>query len=466
MNPLTIRFTRLKIRTIIDMIAVTMLVVYFLFVYIYNQSANVEYYWPMILLIVFSFDMLTSDDCLITLSASYVVYVYTIFTLFGFVALYPMFPEIENIRSQYTMSFLKYSELSKAVVIASVFVGLYSVFAVIFSHVNTQNLHTKVIGNGIKDLDCTSSEKYKSITYISIAILTICTLYFIYYALTHSDIFSMTYEARSVLTNNDSIFVHFTKIMGLAFVMAISTADRKQMLIVLGVFSVCAVFHFLIGNRGEVYYPVFAFIAVYVKRNGTIKRKTLIIGVLVSLLAISAIRAVRGRGNISGGVIDYFMNVSPVTAMAETLGEMGFQIATITYMLRYLGTGGMLMHGSTLLYSMQVFWCKYLPFIPQPDTNSPAAIKTIMPADYFAFTNVGEAYYNFAIVGVVLFAVFLAYFMVLTGKKHENIFVELFFNMLLIVNLSLVRNTTASLMVYLAWIIVLILIVRLFSRAK
>ena len=454
-----------KYRFVIDVCGSVLML--FIWMYIYVKATSYSEWltlYPFILLgIFFSWDILNSSPKITLLSAPYVAYLYLIFTLFGFIVFYPIFPEIKNIRSATTMAFLSSRFLVKAIAISFIFVLLYSLSCVFFANLLFKKTSSKVIGKGLSDL-AESSKRKHDFALCAIPVLGICVLFFWLYGLMHPSMFHLSYGDRTTDTSSDSIFIHATYVMALSVIIIFATGNKKEIVIGACLFACAAGFHFLIGNRGEIYYPLLACIAVYVKRKGTFKRKTIITGVIFSLLLITLVRTLRSSGSIANSAGAYLLSISPLESIAEAFGEMGFQIGTIVYLLEYLSFGGIFQWGYTYLYSIQNFFSKYLPFIHSVDANSPAAIKTIMPTDYFAFTNVGEVYFNFGILGVIFFGFLFSYFLCKAAQGLRNMWCDLFIDMCIYMCLLLIRNTTASLMVNISWMIVLLIFCNIFSK--
>lgn len=414
-------------------------------------------YVPMLLTVFFSIGLIATDKRILPFGANVMVFVYSVFSLLALLLLLPVFPEIENVRSAVSMSFLRYEELSKSICIACIGIITFVHATWIFSNkVGNGSERVKIIGNGIEDIEKRNTSTADLIADYSIFLLALCLLYFLFFIATHLSYLAVGYTDRTASTANNSLLSHATVVMALSVAMLFTVADSKKLKIGIVLFGMISIVQFAMGNRGEVYYPILACIAAYTKRKGTFKKKTLVGGIVGSLLLISFVRVMRNQGAMSGNIMQILADISPLESIAEALGEMGFQIGTVAYMLRYLNLGGHLQFGKTLVYSFQTFLCKYIPFMPSPDITSPAAIKTIMPTNYFAFTNIGEAYYNFGLIGVYLFCILLAAYLVNTSKFCKNIFDEIFANMFLVELILWVRNSSATMPVYLAWTIVLL----------
>ena len=450
------------------MIFLILLLGYFLLVFhnaIPVSSDWKKLYIPMLLTTIMSFITIKTNKKMVSLNANTVILIYMVISLLSLLLLLPIFPEIENIRSQYSMSFLYYPELVPSICIGCVGIISFTLFSSLISNFNKEDVDKKLsmFGSGINDMEENKNSLYEKISTFSLILLVFTLLYYVYFSITNIGFFSSTYGSRLSTTNSDRLYTYSVVIMALSFVMFITTTNRKKMKYGLIVFAMISMIQFLLGNRGEVFYPTLAAIAIYRKRGGTFKRRHLYIGTIGVLIIIPLIRIVRNIGALSFNYKTLIGSFNIFSVIAESFGEMGFQIGTVTYMLRYLNTGGLLQHGATYIYSFHYFLYNKIPFLPAIDLNSPAAIKTIMPVNFFAFTNVGEAYFNFGMIGVILFSFILAFYLCKTSKASKKLGFELFHNMMLVEMLAWVRNSSGTLPVYIAWTIVLIVLAFIFS---
>lgn len=453
------------------MLCITVLIIlltYFLLILCNVISTPTEWmklYFPMLLTTVMCFLTFKTNKKMISLGASTVILIYMVLSVLSLLLLLPIFPEIEHIRNAYSMSFLYYPELIPSICIGSIGIISFTIFSSIFANFKKDDTvnNIKLFGNGISDMEERTEPICDRVALFALIILIISLIYFLFLSLGNTGYFINSYGKRMSATNDNRLYSYFIIIMALSFVMYITTTNKKRIMYGIVVFALISLIQFLLGNRGEVFYPTLAAIAVYRKRGGTFKKKYFYIALCGVLIIIPMIRIVRNIGVLSIDFKSLVSSFNVFSAIAESFGEMGFQIGTITYMLRYLNTGGLLQHGATYVYSFHYFLYNKIPFLPAINLNSPAAIKTIMPTNYFAFTNIGEAYFNFGVIGVILFSGLLSFYLYKTEKKSKKLFLELFNNLMLVEMLAWVRNSSGTLPVYISWSIALIILAYLFS---
>ena len=411
--------------------------------------------FPSFCSIVISFVLLLRNNNIKKLSNTNLYFIYSVLSLFGLVLLLPFFPELRNMRSEYTMSFLNSNLLKKAILISIIGLIVYVLSTIFF--VKLKNKKNKLDEQETNNTEMTIENSCnKKIAGFFTLILIISLFYFSYYIIAHYN-YIFNYSIRVTVSN--SIFNYFTIIMALSFVLIISFGNKNQIIKGIIIFGLCAIINFLLGNRGEIYYPIFAGIAVYSKRNGKFNKKIVFLGLISSLLLISFVRVYRNHDFSINTIANSF---SPTTSISESIGEMGFQIAPFTYMLEYLENTKNFQHGKTFVYSIKVFLSRHIPLIRPPVDNSPESIVGIMPASGFGFTNLGEFYYNFGLIGVILFSVAISKYLVDFSKikgKYLTIFNDLFF----VEIIALVRNSSSTLPVYFAWCLVFTGLVYLYS---
>lgn len=455
-------FYKFKFKELLSFCGLILLLLYFLMIYfniiIVNDWHRI--YFPILVVVLLSYLHVKNDRFIMKMGANSVVLIYTIFSLLSLLVLLPIFPSIQNIRSSNTMKFLQYKELIPAISISCIGIIVFVIFTSLFSRkANKDNSIAKsIFGNGIKDMNDRNEPIADYVCKFSIFIMLLCLGYFTIFIISNLTFVTQGYGNRVFQTNGNAVYGYMIVVMALSFVMFITTCNKKNIYKGLFVFGLLCILHFMLGNRGEVFYPVLAGIAIYTKRGGTFNKKFVIMGIILSLILISFIRIIRVDGLSIRNISNTFTNFSIIEGIAESFGEMGFQISTITYMLRYLNNGGNLQHGYTIIYSFQNVLSKYIPMIPIPNINSPAAIKTIMPTDYFAFTNVGEAYFNFGIMGVIAFSIILSWYLVKNSKFTGTLFSELLNNMILVEIILWVRNSSATMPAYIFIAVALLVI--------
>lgn len=413
-----------------------------------------DFFIPVTLTVVLSMYIFIKNKNIISLGSSMFIYFYSMVTLLGVIISFPLFPELVNLRSDLYMDFLNYPELNKAVSLSCIGINTFVILTDIFSNVlrNKNYKKTKIIGGGLASFSTKSTKKTKVLGNTALLLQLFCLLYFLLFFLSSG--YGSAYADIHSQASSNGVYGHMLIVMVLSITTIFTVGTKKQMKLGILIFIFLAFIHLSFGNRGEIYYPLLAILAIYHKRGGTFKLRTVLVGLFGSLLLISSIRLIRVDGNFST-LLDTF---SPIKAVGESIGEMGLQISTVTYLLSYLNMGGKYQLGYSVVYSFQNFFSKYLSFLPNVDPLSPAAIRTVMPIDNVGFTNLGEAYFNFGLAGVILFYAVLSFYFVFADFKEQNVYFKIFNGMFLVWVLTWVRNSSSSMPSYMAWMILLLMI--------
>ncbi|MHC8970653.1 O-antigen polysaccharide polymerase Wzy [Priestia aryabhattai] len=442
---------RINIKNLVSIFIIMLFCIYFMGIYVNVIDIN---HWeklqlPIVVFIIYCTYSLIKAPNVLSLGANMMVYIYTVLSLLALVILLPWFPDIINIRSNYTMQFLGYPEMVEAISISCIGIAIFVCSTLLFSKIPI-GVNRRAFGRGIKDLD--DKEWYPSIAYFSFIVLAFAAGYIILQVVLTPQIIISGYSYYNAEVRSDNLFAYAVNLFAFSIVVLVNVGDKKLIKKGLIIFAVASVVLFLMGNRGEVYYPLLAVIAVYTKRGGTVKKKLFFIGIIGSLTIISFIRVFRTVGLSGFKISEVGATFSPVSAIMESLGEMGFQIGPTTYMLRYLNEGGDYRFGGTILYSFSNAYHRFLPVISQPDSASPSAIKTIMPTDYYAFSSIAEAYYNFSIFGIIAFCILIAWILTKNNYRNKNIYIEIGSSMFIVALIQWVRNTSAVLPIYIIYI--------------
>lgn len=425
---------------------------------------------PIVLTIALSFYIFITNKNIISLGSSMFIYFYSVITLLGFVVFLPIIPNLYYLRSDFYMDFLNYPELNKAISLSCIGLNIFVLSTCIFSNtLENKNLkQTKVLGKGFRLFSPQSNKETKLIGNVALILQLISLLYFIVFIFRNG--FGNIYANFHSSAANSGVYGHALIIMAFSVTTVFSIGSKRQIKTAIFLFILSSIIHLSVGNRGEIYYPLLAILAIYHKRGGTFRLKTILVGFFGSLLLISTIRFIRVGGLTSNSFHTLINSFNPISAIGESIGEMGLQISTVTYVLRYLNTGGKFQFGSTILYSFQVFFSRYIPFLPYSNFLSPASIRPIMPIDNLGFTSLGEAYFNFGFIGVVLFLLFLSFYFVYVDFKETNIYFKIFNGMFLVWILTWIRNTSSSMPSYIAWMLFLLigyyLIINIFQKNR
>ena len=410
-------------------------------------------YFPVLLTMICTILVFFTDKYVLLGGPNFALYLYTVISLFGLILFLPLFPEVEDIRSSTTMAFLRYTQMNNAIVISCISVIVFTLSTSIFSRMGSERrIRSALIGNGIKDIGGKDDIQSYNISIFGLLLLISCLIYILIFVALRPSLLAGSYTLYNQVVRHDTVFSYATIGFGFAIIIIFTCGNRKQIYMGISLFSIITLIEFLMGNRGEVLYPWLVCFAVYIKRQGTFKRRTMllgIIGIVFLLLMINVIRETR-----TGIGLNEALETGLILGIVEAFAEMGYQIGTIVYTLSYLQNGGEFMFGSTYIYSIQHYIAKFLPFIIKPIEDAPQRITTIMPLNYIGYTNVGEAYLNFGIFGCVIMMIALALLLIWLGRfkgTGRDVYREVFWNIVLFILISQVRNTSITVPIYLTW---------------
>lgn len=384
----------------------------------------------------------------------FVVYLYTLFVHNGFVIAYFFEESYATFQSVTSMAFLKNAFYSKAIVLSNL---------VIIVFILSSNLITKYDLRKADLSNCIDIpyDGDKVADYICIPVLFLCTAYIGAISIIYNLMFARYSYVLSV-TENMGLYHHVTVILALTVALLFSVGTDKGIKIGLSIFIVTTFIHFSIGNRGEALYSAAVCLALYQLRYRKISKKIMGLIVAAAVILIPLVRIVR-----SGQFDIYTFN--PLNSLLETLAELGIQISPVTYIVDYVQNEHGHVWGLTYLNDFMIFIQNHL-FISNPLNVTANNIKQIMPYDGMGFSMIGELYYNFTIVGAVLFYIVYGLFLRTLDKKiMENgltLTKRIIYSLLMVEFVNLTRNDASTLPLYIAYTIVLLVAYKMGSSLR
>lgn len=244
-----------------------------------------------------------------------------------------------------------------------------------------------------------SSEiKNRITTNIGIILLVFALTYFTYYLSTGAYSIGMDYtDLHSNIIMTNPLWEYVIILYGFGLCCIVCCGKGKSLFVGICIFGITAVILLLMGNRGEVLFPLLAAIGVFFYKQNKIDKRWIIVGVVIVLVVIPIVKVFRHLGD--GNLIELYVKASPLSGIAE----MGVSMRMTNYIIRELNDGT-----RHLLYGFS-----YInPIVNILDHFIPGDIRLTAPS-YFNFrdsfylwkamTPVAESYANFGLVGVIIY---------------------------------------------------------------
>lgn len=323
--------------------------------------------------------------------------VYTLCTQFGLVVPYYILGrEILSQYHDYTLSFLEYSELGKAMLLGNIAVLTFE----LFKRISKKKYQ--------RYLNFSQYEGYSSINYksyiIGLCSLLIVLLYFVYHILFGSLRLISTYEIFMNSSAYRSPFYSYILILFYVGSIYLAAAGKiKEHKLGWSLWLVLVLIFAMNGNKGEFLYALLAILGLKGVQGLKITIKTIIVAALLVFLVIPSITSLRDIGiinNLNDIQINFF----------DAFAEMGMQIRTSVYVLNDLNE-----HKYTFLLGKSY----YQPIINMltPFLSHTTATQHIREMYVgYGFNQVIESYLNLGLLGVMTFFGFLGYIL----TKWEN----------------------------------------------
>jgi len=393
------------------------------------------------------------------ISLAFVLYLYNLICHNGFIIAYYFDPKYINFKSSTSMSFMNVYTFYDAIFISNIVLIIFTI------GINYYANHSRNAENaGSEGNEAQVSEKAYAgkniIDTIGTIALGLSGLYMTY-VIVPRGLWAYSYvDVREIMTGFP-FFAHTVIISSLALAFAVVGGTIKGIKRNVTIFAYISLLHFLIGNRGEVLYSAVTCLALYQLRFKNIKKRSVIIVALCSIIIIPAVRLSREMriDEYSFNILDSFLDV---------LCEEGMQIMPFTYIVEYVQNGHSYMWGGTYLYYFGDFILRRFGFVLQVDQAY--VIKQIMPKVGLGFSMIAEVYYNFTIVGAsVLYFLYAKLLLNFEQKLYVNKLSapkRLFMAMLVVEFVNLTRNDASTLPVYLMYSVIFLLAYWAFSKGK
>ncbi len=377
-------------------------------------------------------------------------YAYMLITHNGFVIAYFFDNNYINFKSESSMAFVKSASYPVAIIIANIIMLFFALF------MEVQNRHFYYLSYGYNDIDIKDNSYDGDIlvNIITIPIMMISMMILIFVVVRYS-LWAGRYSNIIAITKNLTILHHSIIWMSLSIAMLFAAGTRKGIFIGITIFGITSIFHFSIGNRGEVLYTAVICFALYSLRYKSIKRKQVFIAFIALILLIPFVRILR-----SGGMETY--SFSLLNSFSDLLCEIGIQVSPFTSIVEYIQSGHSHVWGMTYINDFLDFILRRFGGSSPYMNTTEYVIKSIMPKQGLGFSIIAELFYNFGIVGAVIFFAFYSHFL---KKIDYNFFYNkisinqrLFYSMLMVELINLTRNDASTLPVNLVYILIFLLL--------
>jgi len=187
---------------------------------------------------------------------------------------------------------------------------------------------------------------------------------------------------------------------GLAFLAAtITDRPSKAHIIAFAAFVVFALFGLPLGLRGEVLFASLGALVIRAKRGRRPSMSTTLVGVLVALVLISAIRELRQVGVSEAGTIAVDANVW------DGVAELGATLRPVVETINWNTGGTEGQNGATYWAPIDRLFCRILPARDCVSASYDPRLLNVVVADRvgpIGFSPIAEAYENFRVAGVFI----------------------------------------------------------------
>jgi oligosaccharide repeat unit polymerase len=407
-----------------------------------------KFSWQILITIILEVTFLLLNKRVYKLGFAFILYTYTMLTHFGFVCAMLFDNTLITLKSEVSMAFYFDPNMIDALLISSIVIEC---FALAISYFSSKR---RIYINNSKENNISSPKNPQEITpwylYVVLSIQVVIFLYLLYITFVYG-LLSISYGVRWDLINSVPFYGDTIVLYALTFALVLIVGNKNIKAFSFCVYSLTALVHFALGNRGEVLYSAIICFAIYYLQKKMIKKWWIILGSLVVIL-IPNIRYIRQMdfNKISFSMFD---------SLLETSAELGWQISPFTYIVNDLENGSHAYGGTYLLYFYD-FIARKIFFLPQVTSDfNPNRIVDLMPYDGMGFTMIAEVFYNFGLIGAILSYIILARFLTYAEYRVWNesgaIHTRVFCAMLVIEFINLTRNSSSTLPLYLAYITLL-----------
>lgn len=320
-----------------------------------------------------------------------VLLLYTIVTQFGLVIPYALFGK--NVLSEYSDWTLKF--LSSPYLAKSVFLGNIAVIVFTLAK-GIAMLKPQQTKNNYSIYKWTNSVDSKRMYIAGISLLTLVFFYFVFNILTGGTALVGTYEMymKSSAYNN-SIYAYILILFYVGTIYIASAGKIMEHKFGWFIWLIIAVFLAVNGNKGEFMYSLLAVIGMKGIEGKKISFKLfLIIGIILFILipSITFLRDIGIAGNLGSAKLKFM----------DSFLEMGMQTRTSVYTLEDLAANRIsTLHGAS--YYRPIL--NFIPFLKGPV----ATLELKNTYLGYGYNQVIESYWNFGIIGPIVFYGILGY---------------------------------------------------------
>ena len=384
----------LRVRVISIFLCIQLIICLFVYIF-FDIEFDTAAVLSIITIILTIFNILSIDNHCFTYTSALMVY--TLCTQFGLILPYYFFGrDVLDQYIDYTLSFLQYNELGRAVLLGNI-----GVLAFEISKCFSKRQYPK---NYFADFCDENYNENKKVYVVGTLCLLIVFLYFVYHILFGSMHVFSTYDMfmnSSAYRNTFYSYVLILFYVGSIYLAAAGgIKDHKAgwfvwMLLVL-VFA-------LNGNKGEFLYALLAVFGLKGLQGKKLSLKSMMIAALLVFFVIPSITSLRFIG-----IVDSLDKME--LNFFDAFSEMGMQIRTSVYVLNDLNN-----HEYSFLYGKSY----YQPIINilTPFFSHETATQSLRETYHgFGFNQVIESYLNFGVWGVLSYFCIIGFLL----AKWEN----------------------------------------------
>jgi oligosaccharide repeat unit polymerase len=221
---------------------------------------------------------------------------------------------------------------------------------------------------------------------------------------------------------------------------------KKQIKTSLLIFIIPSLILLLAGNRNDILYPFLIGFSLYVLRFKKIPKLVFVLFVFLILVVSPLIIQLRNGFGFS------FYGTTVTTNIAQSLFEIGGQLPPVSNMFSWMENGEGYAHGMSIILGLVgSLFNDFIPSLATYIENSPYWLQTRLAT--MGFSMAAEIYYNFSILGEIVFFIFIGY--KVNGYKINSIVWNGFLALVLLI---WTRNSFAYSLVYLKVLIIMLLI--------
>jgi len=378
--------------------------------------------------------------------------IYTIYfslTHFGQIFIETFFPNAN--RTVFLNPFwLTMRQSQSAVLLSSIFLG-----SILIIYLKT--MFTKKNINSTNEFSI-ERKNNKLIYYFGITFILLSGVYLLGLLFSGIIRISSSYlEYRSLLSDQPLAYFLFLFIFSSGLILTFSSGTKRQILYSTVLFAIPAGILLITGNRGEVFFPVAASIAVYYHRGFRLKRLYVIIGVFLIVFIIPFIQQFRNYDWEDFNIDEIDIN------MSDSIYEMGVTIRPFIFTIEWIDNGEDFAYGRTYYLPItHIFGSRLIPGFDAGYQNSRFDLNSRLPSQ--GYSVVSEAYFNFGIIGIFLIAFILGKLLFYMDNKTSNTLSIAINGILFSTLINNIRNVSDFVFLHLILLILLVIIIKSISK--